>query len=115
YLIAGNVIAGRETAITLTETTEVVIRECDLQAETALELKRSAHTVRVERCDLRGAHAVAAEPGSWAAMASCYVEGELPWDAEHAAPAETPFGPPVLPVRPMPADAASRDDQGFRW
>ena len=78
-------------------------------------MKRAAHTVRVERCDLRGTHAVAAEPGSWAAMAGCYVEGELPWDAEHASPAERPFGTPALPVVAAPADPAGREDHAYRW
>lgn len=115
YLIESNIVTDSESAVTLAETTDVVLRRSQLHGEIALELKRSAHSIRVCACDLVGTDAVRAEPGSWASLSSCYVEGELPWDAEYAAPAEKPYGAPVLPSGVHPASAADRDDYVFRW
>src|SRR5206468_3470097 len=110
-----NVIEASECAVTLSGTTDVVLRRNVLAAEAALELERATAGVLVHACDLRGTEGVRAEPDCWAELADSYVEGSLPWDAERVRLAPQPYGEPPLPIRVQPADPADRNDHGFRW
>jgi parallel beta-helix repeat protein len=114
YLIDGNVIEAEESAVTLSETSGVVLTNNTLQGAVALELKKGAAGIQAAYCDLRGTAVVAAEPGCQAALSDCFVAGAMSDPATVSAGAAQPYGEPRLPVAAQPTDT-NRADHGFRW
>lgn len=115
YLIAGNVVDGGESAVTLSETSAVTLAENSLAADTALELKRSAAGIRVLGGSLRGIHAVTAEEGCSVEIAGAEIEGALGGPVKVIAAPSGLRADHALGVRAQPADPAQREDWEFRW
>lgn len=115
YLIDGNVIEGSEAAVTLSMSSNIVLRNNKLSGDVALSLKKNTSQITVQRCDLQGNDAVQAEAGSTVLLSQCHIEGTVPTEIQVQASAQQPYGTPTLPVIAQFAQPSAREDHTFHW